>query len=194
MNLELFDELAKEMPSQHVSEWRLFLELCEMYMKKRGVERPIVVELGVWQNRQKKFYEQLLGAEHIGIDAIDKRSTPDILGNTHDPKTLEELKEKLRGRRINILFIDAGHSYKSVTRDWDIYTPLCDDIIVLHDTETYRHRDKKINKVHIFWDELKEKSFSGPAEYRDFLFIELHAHHWRGKTNRGLGLGMIIKK
>ena len=193
MNLELFDEFMKERPSQHTPEWRAFLEICEIYLKKHKIENPIVVELGIWKNKQKKFYERLLGAYHIGIDLRALTSPPDILGNTHDPKTLEMLLQMLDGRPINILFIDAGHSYKSVKRDFEIYSPYCSDIIALHDIEHYRHRERASRKVHVFWDELKEKAHTGPDEFKDFLFIAIDQCHFV-KQNRGLGIGMIIKK
>ena len=104
MNQELFNELFKDRPSQRRQEWMAFLEICEMYLEKHSISKPVVVELGVYYNRQKKFYEQLLNAEHIGIDILDKRSSPDIKGNTHDFDTLNELRKKLNGKFIDILF------------------------------------------------------------------------------------------
>lgn len=194
MNLELFTEFMTERPSQHLPEWQTFLELCELHMTKHKIETPVVVELGVWRNKQKKFYEQLLGAHHIGIDISCKRSTPDILGDTHDPKTLRALKGKLNGRAINILFIDAGHSYKSTKKDFEMYSSYCSDIIAFHDIEHYRHREKAAHKVHVFWDELKEKAYNGIGEYKDFLFITINQCHHKGRKNRGLGIGVIIKR
>lgn len=193
MNLELFDELMERRPSQHMPEWKIFLEICEMYLKKHKIENPVVVELGIWKNSQKKFYEQLLGAYHIGIDLNARKSPPDVLGNTHDPKTLRKLLQMLNGKPINILFIDAGHSYKSVKKDFEMYSPYCSNLIVLHDIEHYRHRDRASHKVHVFWDELKEKAYEGPEEFRNFLFIAINQCHFV-KQNRGLGIGIIIKK
>ena len=192
MNLELFNNLMKEQPVQHGSEWLIFLEICEIYLKKHKVENPIVVELGTYNNYQKIFYEQLLRAEHIGIDVKQKRH-PDILGNTHDPKTLEILKEKLNERPINILFIDANHRYEHVKGDFEIYSPLCTDIVAIHDIETRRYENSRKISVWRFWDELKEKSFTVKGELENFLFLSIHQHCFDGNKWE-MGIGMIIKK
>ncbi len=180
MNLKLFNELwERGRPSQHLPEWQRFLELCELYLRKHDIKNPIVVELGIYNNRQKKFYEQLLRAEHIGIDASTKRSIPDIHGNTHDFETLNTLRKKLNGRLINILFIDGSHAYEAVKKDFEMYSPLCGDIIALHDIENNR----KNREVWKFWDELKE--------CEDFLTLSIHQHR---PSKKQMGIGMIIKE
>lgn len=196
MNLKLFDEFMgkRRMPSQNYPEWLMFLEVCEIHLKKHKIEKPIVVELGSSRNRQKKFYEQLLGAEHIGIDMYIERFPPDILGDSHDPRTLKALKKKLNGRPINILFIDAAHSYKDVKKDYEMYSPLCSDIVALHDVETARYRLHSRREVWKFWDELKARSFndSERGELERFLFLLIHQHRTNGKK-WWMGIGMIIK-
>lgn len=190
MNLELFNKLNVKgsNPSQRSHEWLMFLEICETYLKKHGIENPIVVELGTYKNRQKKFYEQLLGAEHIGIDISDERNLPDILGDTHDSKIMEALKEKLKGRPINILFIDAGHLYEDVKRDFEDYSPLCDGIIAFHDIDSYRYRKRK-NWVWKFWDNLRKSAVNeGKKKYRNFLFLSIYL------PGSKMGIGMMIKK
>jgi len=176
MNLGLFDELMKKKPEQQQSEWWIFLEICEAYLKKHEIKNPIIVELGIYDNRQKSFWEKLLMVEHIGIDISSRRSVPDILGNTHDPKTLKMLKEKLKGRLINILFIDASHNYESIKKDFELYSPLCSDIIAFHDTKL---RKREVGK---FWDEMKIK-------HKDFLFLSIYQHR---KSRIQMGIGVMI--
>jgi len=186
MNLELFEQLWKQgRPSQHSGEWRTFLQLCESYLKKREIRHPIVVELGLFANAQKKFYEQLLGAEHIGINIDHRRCNPDILGNTHYPGTLKRLKEKLNGKSINILFIDAGHTYRAVENDFEMYSPLCNDIVAFHDINLGR-RGKEGRKGELenrqvwkFWDKLKK------GGYKDFSFISIEQRE---------GIGVMMRK
>ena len=178
MDLKLFNELMSEgSPEQHPSEWQMFLEICEMYLRKHGIKNPVVVELGLWANKQKKFYEQLLGAEHISVD-MKKRQHPDIRGNTHDRKTLEVLKERLNGKSINILFIDACHDYESIKKDFEMYSPLCSDVIVIHDLKLRR------SGVGKFWDELKTK-------HKDFLFLSIYQYR---ESKIQMGIGMITKR
>lgn len=197
MNIELFDELMRDRPSQHKPEWRLFLEICELYMKKRGVKNPVVVELGTYKGKQKAFYERLLGAKHIGVDISDKRSTPEILGNSHSPKTLEALKKELGGKPINILFIDGDHHYEAVKKDFEMYSPLCSDIVAIHDIATGQGRENErrfFARVHEFWDELKERAYKEPEKYVNHLFLSINQNHFRCRGNRGLGIGVIIKR
>jgi len=189
MNYELFDKLMKPKPFQFRPEWRTFLEICEAYLKRHEIKNPIVVELGIWRDRQRKFYEKFFGAHYIGIDFSNIQGTPDILGNTHDPKTLDALKKRLKGRPINILFIDGGHSYEDVKEDFETYSPLCTDIIALHDIESYRYLKGKRTKVWKFWDKLKIKVRKGMKGYRHLLLISIH--QYRGGN---MGIGVIIKK
>ena len=180
MNLELFNTLWKDRPSQRKSEWKRFLELCERHLERYKIENPIVVELGTWNNKQKIFYEQLLGAKHIGINFRKKRGKPDIYGHTHDSKTMIKLTKMLNGRSINILFIDAGHTYEDVKKDYELYSPLCPDIIALHDIETHRHSRKKDFEVWKFWDELKVR-----GNYSCISIKDKYDH---------MGIGVIIKR
>lgn len=193
MNLELFNKLIEERPSQQIPEWRSFLEICEVYLKTHNIKNPVVVELGVYYNQQKKFYEQLLNAYHIGIDVGLRRSTPDIHGNTHDSETLKKLKDKLAGRPINILFIDADHSYESVKKDYKIYAPLCTDIVALHDIETYRYKNRRNREVWKFWDELKQASFIERGGLDNYLFLTM-SQCFFGTKRRKMGIGVIIKR
>lgn len=195
MNLELLKNFMrpKGLPGQKRSEWQMFLEICETYIEKQKIKKPIVVELGVKRNKQKRFWKQFFGAEHIGIDISNRKGEPDILGDLHDPETLRVLKKKLRGRPISILFIDADHSYEAVKRDFEIYSPLCDGIVAFHDIEAFRYsvlpKGKK-TEVWKFWDELKRKAHEGIAEYKDFLFLSISQYEKHGQ----LGIGVIIKK
>lgn len=200
INLELYQKIMDESPglSQNFPEWKMYLNICYTYLEQHNIKKPIVVELGTLYNRQKRFYEQLLGAEHIGIDSSTKRCVPDIQGLTSDIGTLNTLKERLAGRPINILFIDASHRYKHVKSDFDMYHPLCENIVAFHDIEVGRETgaSKKhgIWGVWRFWDELKELSFDTKTIYKDYLFMSIR--QCRLKINRPprMGIGMIIKK
>lgn len=186
MNLELFRKLMKLSPTQYLPEWKMFLGICEIYLKEHEIENPIVLELGTERNEQKKFYEQLLGATHIGIDHARKWGRPDIYREIRDPRTMEILKEKLNGRSINILFIDASHLYEETKKDFETFSPLCSDIIAFHDIDNCRHKENKKIEVWKFWDELKLKA-------RDFLFISIHQHRCARRSDQ-MGIGVMIKR
>jgi len=195
VDIELFNKLMAEAPpQQQPPEWLMYLKICEMHLKEYGIRNPIVVELGVRGGNQKKFYEQLLSAEHIGTDVSRRHSMPDILGSNHDPETLRKLKEKLRGRPIDILFIDASHRYNGVKKDYEIYSPLCNGIVAFHDIETKRYSRQQGTQVWLYWDELKKASFSQEKIHENFLFLSLHQCHTKGGKSRRMGIGIIIKK
>lgn len=196
MNLEIFDKLMKQgEPSQHPREWKAFLGICELYLKDHKIRNPIVVELGLFDGNQKEFYKQLLGAEYIGVSISSRRCIPDIRGSTHDPRTLQALKEKLNGRSIDILFIDAGHGYKDVKEDFEMYSPLCNDIVVLHDIESRRYDGptRRQSEVWKFWDELRLEAYKGTKGYENFLFLSIY-QHMPARQHIQMGIGMIIKK
>ena len=187
MDMGLYDKLMEKRPDQHPPEWRAFMGICDTYLKEYKIERPIVVELGIGDNNQKKFYKQLFGAEHIGVDRHTARSIPDVLGDTHDPKTLGMLKEKLGGKLVNVLFIDACHCYRDVKRDFEMYSPLCTDIVAFHDIERDRYRPSLHTEVWKFWDELKNS-----GEFGDFLSLSIHQHKG-DREMRQMGIGVLFK-
>lgn len=194
MDSGLYKRLMRERPSQHPPEWRMFLEICSLYLEKYQIKNPVVVELGIWRNLQKKFWVQLFGAEHIGIDLSNRRSRPEIHGSTHNPETLRKLKKMLKGRKIDILFIDACHHYEPVKRDFEMYSPLCNGIVALHDIENQRDRGNWRREVWKFWDELREKAINGKiGEYEKYLFISINQARNRSRSRR-VGLGMILKR
>jgi len=192
MNKKIFSKLMERRRLiQEPTEWRLFLEFCSQYLKNHKIKDPIVVELGISSDRQKAYYEQLLGATHIGIDISKDLSIPDILGDTHDSRTFNALKTKLKGKAINILFIDAAHQYEDVRKDFEMYAPLCNDIIALHDIETCRNTRRTLAEIWRFWDELKFEARKGAKDYKDFTFITIFKKTRRGQQR---GIGLIVKK
>jgi len=180
MNIKDFSTLAtKQHPNQCPEEWECFLEFVEAHFKNRGIEHPIVVELGIEVNHQKRFYEELLGTEHIGIDIL-QRGEPDILGNTHDEETLNKLKAKLNGRDINLLFIDASHRYEDAKKDYEMYGPLTRNIIAFHDVLHNDPRDKGA-RVRLLWEEIMRDE----NKYMKVVFSLRHSY---------MGIGVIIKE
>lgn len=193
----LLDKIKEfPMPSQSVGEWQAYLEFIETYFRNRNIESPTIVEIGVGRGRQKRFYEELLGYTHIGIDnwvGRNRAAQPDIIGSSRDPATLDKLKEKLKGREVNLLFIDDGHEYSEVKEDYELYSPLAKNIIVIHDIVLEEHQ----NTVGKFWNELIVEN----REAQDRTFITLAGyypspyHNFCGpsvKRQFGQGTGLIL--
>lgn len=78
-----------------------------------------------------------------------------ILADSHAKESLAKLQKKLRGRKLDLLFIDGDHSYQGVKRDFEMYAPLVrrGGIVGFHDIVP--PASDPSNEVHRFWGELK---------------------------------------
>ncbi len=157
MDIQIFNELMslKKKPWQELGEWRCYLEFCFNYFRQMRISSPMVVELGVASNKQKRFYQELLGADHIGID-INPRRCPDILADTHSKEAKKLLLKALGGRTIDLLYIDAGHLYEDAKMDLETFGPMSRHLIALHDV---CHVDPKHPEVQVkkLWDGIAMK-------------------------------------
>lgn len=172
--------------SQSTEEWRIYLEFIETYFRNRGIKKPMIVEIGVGFGQQKRFYENLLGYQYIGIDILWARK-PDIVGDSRDLAVLDKLKEMLDGREVNLLYIDGGHKYSNIKSDYEIYSPLVRNIIAIHDIVLELHQFT----VGKFWKELIAESM----ETQDRTFITLTGHcipYGKKKVYLGQGTGLIL--
>jgi cephalosporin hydroxylase len=72
--------------------------------------------------------------------------------DSHDPRTVEELRRRLDGRGVDFLFIDGDHSYEGVKQDFELYAPLVEPggVIALHDVN-----ESNWPGVIAFWNEIK---------------------------------------
>ncbi|MBA7716573.1 hypothetical protein ES703_125647 [subsurface metagenome] len=137
MTRHLFEKLwAEKKPGQQKQEYYYFLKWLWYYFKERAITNPTVVEIGIRRGAQKRFYEQLLGARHIGIDISATYGRADILGDSQAPFTVLRLGELLQmktGRaRCDLVFIDGDHSLRGVRRDYELYKDLA-PLIAIHD-------------------------------------------------------------
>jgi len=168
--------------AQDQSEWKSFLEFVDAYFRNRGIENPIVVEIGLMHNAQKEYYVHLFNAEHIGIDC-NVNAMPDILGNSRHPDSMEMLELMLKGRKIDLLFIDGDHSFEAVKGDYELYGPLTKHLVAFHDIRATNN-----SEVYKFWDEIKEKNTTIEFNrYNDYPSIK------EGKFI-DMGIGLIIKE
>ena len=191
------------MPAQSMGEWQAYLEFIDAYFRNRGITKPMIVEVGIGYGKQKRFYEEVLGYDYIGIDQKKGRakgtvrnsdpalSRPDIVGDSRSPKTMDKLMEMLDGRPVNLVYIDALHKYTALKRDYEIYAPLAQNIVAVHDI---------VNKVLAketgrFWRELMAKAAKSRAQDKTFItltgyYTSKHDH----EHSFGQGTGLVIKE
>jgi predicted O-methyltransferase YrrM len=102
-----------------------------------------------------------------------------LRADSHSTATLANLREILGGREIDLLFIDADHTYEGVKQDFELYSPLVASggIIGFHDIAPLAPSEDY--GVHRFWDEVKH-------HYKSREIIARH-------DQRGFGIGLLQK-
>jgi len=109
--------------------------------------------------------------------ANSKQSINFVRGDSHSSSTLSAVKDISKGKKFDVIMIDADHSYEGAKKDFFLYKPLIakGGIIVLHDILENIY-DPEIN-VHLLWNELKK-------EYKTEEIIN-------DKNQGCLGLGIV---
>ncbi len=133
----------------------------------------------------------------IGVDLFIRRrprlryfARPDqtvllLDGDSAAPQTLDQVRKGLRGRPLDLLFIDGDHSFDGVVRDFQSYRELVRDggLIAFHDivedsfTRTGIKTPHWTGDVPRLWRMLKPK-------YESYEFVT-------SPTQDGLGIGVI---
>ena len=187
MNDDKFHELWKDgfPPGQDRTEWFLFLTYMSDYWKWKGINSPLVIEIGIRRGRQKRFWKELY-ATHLGVDISDRYVIPEILGDSHEQTTFIRLEARLDvirpGEKADLLFIDGDHSFLGVKQDFEMYGDLA-HAIAIHDIHCLRC-DVQVND---FWRELRKDS---AKIEKGFTFIEF----FYPSPPDNYGIGLILKK
>lgn len=99
--------------------------------------------------------------------------------DSHQEETKKGLLERLKERKIDVLFIDGDHTYEGVKKDFEMYEPLVakGGIIIFHDI--CKHATAPDCQVDRFWNQIKH-------QYKFKEFIDKNEADWGG-------IGVLIK-
>lgn len=141
------------------------VELKQLLDEVEKIQPKTILEIGTWRGWlldtfNEAFSPQSILAIDIDPTAIDPemaRKYKVLYADSHDPKTLETVKDYFQNKQIDFLFIDADHTYDSVKKDYQMYSPLVrpGGIIAFHDVALVGDNWVKTGvDVRRFWDEV----------------------------------------
>ena len=175
-----------------IFQWeREFSTALELY---RRLKPKRVLEVGTYhggplyhwlKNAQPGTTVVSLDSYAVGVDNrhLYKEWVPEgvqlhvYAGNSHDQNTADEIALR---RPFDWVFIDAGHYYQEVLRDWELYGPMCrpGGVVLFHDILPPTKQHPEI-EVATLWEEIK----------RDYLTLEIIAD--RGAEWGGIGVVLV---
>ena len=110
-----------------------------LYLLVREMKAKTCLEIGIYRGAAT-CHMLFGGAEVIGIDILKIRLNYKgfyfLNMDSGHPEALEEVKKIIGDKKIDIVFQDGSHWYRSSRRDWELYSPLlaeggvwiCDDV------------------------------------------------------------------
>jgi predicted O-methyltransferase YrrM len=104
-----------------------------------------------------------------------------IVGDSHQEATRDKLAGLLGGRPVDLLFIDADHTYQGVKRDFELYGPLVrpGGLVAFHDI-CHHHLFPDVRVDRLWW-ELVAKH---PGRTREIIY---RIRPW----GTGMGIGVL---
>lgn len=109
-----------------------------------------------------------------------------IVRDSRDPEALNEVKNVLRGEKLDFLFIDGNHEMPTPKMDYENYAPLVREggIVALHDVGGPPNNN--LPGLEAYWESLRDHI----VENTYWKTIEFFC---RSPTAGPLGIGVIIK-
>lgn len=123
-------------------------------LSRAAVEKAYLISLDLPQGRWGGGYR--LWRKWLFRRLLRKGQTADFVrADSHSRESLEQVRELLGGRHLDVLFIDGDHSYQGVKQDCEMYSPLLRQggLIAFHDVA--KHHAKLDCHVDQFWQEVR---------------------------------------
>ena len=101
-----------------------------------------------------------------------------VRADSHDKKTVEQIKHILKKQKIDFLLIDGDHTFEGLKKDFEMYEPLVNEsgLISFHDITPGHDENVDVPK---FWKKIKKNMIS--FEIREY------------KEKMGFGIGLLLQ-
>ena len=166
-----------------------YYEISRLCERLKKLEPQTVLEIGIDKGGSMNVWLQFAKSDglYVGVDTtakfIAKREHKQVKkfieADSCNPETLEKVKEALGGKQVDFLFIDGGYDERTVTSDFNMYSPLVrkGGIIAFHDIH-----DGASFGVKKLWEVLKKVYENEPNVIEEFVNTE---------AQMPFGIGMI---
>jgi len=169
-------------------------ELLKLLEFVSQIEPEVILEIGVHKGYSLETWNQafdpklMIGVD-IDVSQLDKEAIKDIDevhiidGCSNDIEVFEMVKDGLKGRTVDFLFLDGDHIEKIVRRDFELYSQLVrpGGIVAFHDAALKTHPMVEVYKV---FEELAQN-------HPNKLFIGFDGSQEDKLQAQGTGTGVI---
>lgn len=135
-----------------------------------GVDMELVRQTGA-DRYGKRNLERMAGYARPG------QTVRFIQADSQTEQTRNRLLASLDGRPVDLLVVDGDHRYEGVKRDWELYSPLVDGLVVFHDILPHSRGGSEVDRL---WAEVRAG--------RDVLEFSVPDEDWGWGSWGGLGV------
>ena len=172
--------LPSKRPAQVVEEYLEYLWIVS------NIKHPWVLEIGVKEGHQRRFYEGLLDCGmYEGIDT-NPETPATILGSSQNTSMITYMSKKSPGG-WDIIFVDGNHTREGVRADYETYKGMVRSggWLVLHDI----HHDhwKGSDGAAVLWKEIQDAHIWGVDIYHEADYLPM-AHGQNVRKQAGIGV------
>ncbi len=179
--------------SYRVRTLQIYSEILSLARSVASLKPRVILEIGTYSGGTAFLWSQIASELVLSCDMNDQAdrrllfeafpppgsrvSVTTLQGNSHDPSMVRRVKDHLRSRSVDFLFIDGDHSLEGVRADFEDYAPLVrtGGLVAFHDI--VEKQPEASTQVQRFWLEVKD-------QYESEAFVH-------DEEQVGFGIGLL---